>query len=880
MSRARYAARMRVLWVKAPLLLLRYPPLFAALFALAGLAALSAASAPMFRRGVESGSLQAQLRDLSPLAAGLEVRVPAAGVEGDRRRRAAVSRVARDVGGVGTPVVTSMIPVQAGGRVAPGLELIAMARSGALDHVRHVTAGRPGGVWVADSTAKALRLRPGRTLVLTEHIFNGRAPSIAVRVAGVYRTLEADCCGPYWSNWVQDIRSPDPDSPLPPAFVLMPESTLLRVARRLHPIVENRFEIPARTTLTVDDAKQLQARLVALERQITSPGSRVGRKLGCGAGAPACSTSSSLSSALAIATADVAAVSPTIWLLAACGLVVSLGLAVTAGLFLVRRRSDEVNVLFVRGEAAGAFATRVALESVLPATIGAAVGVVASLSLLKLLAPPGAVDSGVVWTGIAYGVAGASLAIAAAAAGAAVAFPRPGRRRSPSRITLRLPWELLAVAATVLLLALLLSGRGLARDSTGATHPRLTVFLLPMVAVTGAAGLATRGGTRLLRGLHTTSPVWLLLALRRLASGRAALVAVVVAVAAAFGMFAYASTLSASLMRSTAEKAYISTGGDVQGIVDPSAGGTRSFPFPVALAQVDQSNVSFDSGAPVDLVSADPAALVRTLRWGNGWPDDPRALLPRLAMRSDRLLAIASRDAPDGTAIIDQGVRIPITIVGRAAIPAARAGRPALLVSSKALRDVAVRNHILYPAPGVSGLVWAKGVPAVVERALRASNLHPFYLTTPEEITKSASVAAAKRSYRYVRVVGIALSLLALVALLLYLQARQRSQLISSAFARRMGLRSRADTWAVAFEAAIVMLFAGLLGGGVAALVAQAVVRHVDSLPQYAPGPVSVVPWTVLVVGLAIAVVAGSLVGAAAAVVARHSDVAEALRLG
>jgi hypothetical protein len=167
-----------------------------------------------------------------------------------------------------------------------------------------------------------------------------------------------------------------------------------------------------------------------------------------------------------------------------------------------------------------------------------------------------------------------------------------------------------------------------------------------------------------------------------------------------------------------------------------------------------------------------------------------------------------------------------------------------------------------------------------VERALAASNLHPFYMTTPGEITRSPSVAAAMRSYRYVRIVGVALSLLTLVALLLYLQVRQRSQLISSAFARRMGLTRRWDTGAVAFEAAIVMLFAGLLGGGVAALVAQAVVKHVDSLPQYAPGPVSVVPWTMLVAGLAIAVAAASVVGSAAAGIARRSDVVQALRLG
>lgn len=873
---------MRVLWGKAPLLLLRYPPLFFALFALAGLAALAAASSPMLRRGIESASLQSQLRDLSPLATGLEVRVPAAHIDGDRRRRAAVVNVARHVDGVGTPVVTSLVPVAAGGDVAPGLELVAMARSGAIDHVRRKTAGPPGGVWISDSTATALRLRPGQTLVLTEHGFSGHAPTIRLRVDGIYRALDKDCCGAYWSNWTQDIRNRNPDLPTPPPFVLMSESTLARVARRLNPIVENRFEFPAKTTLTVDGANHLESRLAALGRQVTSGRSQVGRELGCGTGATqtACSTTSSLTSALAIAATEVAAVSPTIWLLAGCGLLVALGLAATAGVFLVRRRADEVNVLFVRGEAAASFSARVALESVLPAAIGAAAGVAASVALLALLAPPGAVDAGVVSTGVAYGAAAGLLAIAAAAAGAAAAFPRSGHRSDVARLVLRVPWEVLTIAAAVLLLALLLSGRGLAHDATGATHPRLTVFLLPMLAVTGAAGLATRGGTRLLRGLRTASPVWLLLALRRLAGGRAALIAVVVAVAAAFGMFAYASTLSATLMRSAAEKAYVSTGGDVQGVVDPSVGAGRSFPFPVALAQVDQSNVAFDSGTTVDLVSGDPAALASTLRWGDGWPEDPRPLLPRLEAPSERLLAIASPNAPAADAIVAQGVRIPLAIVGRAAIPGSRAGHPALLVSSKALRDLAARRHFLYPAPGVSGLVWAKGRPTVVERALEDSNLHPFYLTTPEEITRSPSVAAAKRSYRYVGLVGIALSFLALVALLLYLQARQRSQLISSAFARRMGLTPRSDTTSVAFEAATVMVFAGVLGGGVAALVARTVVRHVDSLPQYAPGPAPVVPWTGLVVGLGIGVVAAAVIGAFAALVARRSNVAEALRLG
>ena len=61
---------------------------------------------------------------------------------------------------------------------------------------------------------------------------------------------------------------------------------------------------------------------------------------------------------------------PTISLLSAIGLVIAFGLCVAAGLFLVRRRTDEAHVLFTRGEAATVFAARTGLEALLPALAG------------------------------------------------------------------------------------------------------------------------------------------------------------------------------------------------------------------------------------------------------------------------------------------------------------------------------------------------------------------------------------------------------------------------------------------------------------------------------------------------------------------------------
>ncbi len=875
---------MQLLWVKAPLLLRRHPPVLAAVILTTALAALAAAAVPLVRAGVESESLAAQVRAMSPLAAGFEIRVFDTPVAGSSRRQAAADRLARSIDFLGHPVVSSLLPVQVEGS---GLDVVALSRTGAVAHVHHVARAHNEGVWIADSVVKVTHLESGNTLRLTI-VATGRARVVAFPIAGVYRSLEGDRDNPYWANWLQDIRSIDPNSPPPPTFVLMSPAQFGRLARTLLrkvsepfvlPTLESRYEFPVDLRqLSFADAERLDSRFDRLGAQLLQPGNPFGSALNCRP--RTCRTSSSLGAALTIAARDVSAVSPTISLLSGIGLAIALGLSAAAGFFLVRRRADELHVLFARGEAPASFAARTVVESALPALVGGAAGLGAALLALRSLAPSGTVTAETVASGAGRAAVAVAAAVACIAVGALVAFPRRGGARTTrARHLARLQWELAPLAAAAALLAVVLAGKGLASDSTGTAHPRLEVFLVPVLAVAGAAGVAVRLGRRLLAGRGGRMPPAVFLALRRLGSARGLLVAVVVAAATAFGTFAYAATLSASLGRSAAEKAYVGNGSDVQGVVDPAVRLTQPLPFPAVVVEVDETNVSLPSGDAVDLVAGEPRALERTLRWGDGWSNDPRPLVPRLLGGDPHRLRAIATPGVHVDAIFDQGARIPVDVVGHAAVPGASAGRPALLVSRPALHRIARQLRLLDPAPGATGFVWAKGDPRRIMPVLERSSLAPVYLTGLDHIRNSPPVAAAERSYRYVKVIGTAAAVLALVAILLYLQARHRAQLIASALTRRMGLPLAGDAAALVLEAAAVVLFAALVGGAVATATAAPLARHVDSLPQYAPAPVLTVPWSTLGAGLAAAVCAAIVIGAAAVVLASRSNAAEALRV-
>jgi putative ABC transport system permease protein len=107
--------------------------------------------------------------------------------------------------------------------------------------------------------------------------------------------------------------------------------------------------------------------------------------------------------------------------------------------------------------------------------------------------------------------------------------------------------------------------------------------------------------------------------------------------------------------------------------------------------------------------------------------------------------------------------------------------------------------------------------------------------------------------------IGVVTAVIALIGLVLYLQARQRSRELSYALGRRMGLTSGAHRAAVVIEI-LLLLVTALIAGAVLALGTTALIyQRLDPLPDLPPDPTLQVPVSLLLsIAAAIAVCAAA----------------------
>ncbi len=864
-----------------------------AVLAAALLVGLTASSAPFLSTAAGSAALKNRLNELDPLTTGVEIQrdggatwtETATGVM--RRLDAGVAKVATRVGSLGEPIKTLELD-DGSATDARGngfAEIAVMTRTGALDHVK-VLARVPGpGLLIADTTAKALHVRAGGTIRMQTRSVNAPSRTIPVRVAGIYHALAYVPEDPYWANFVAKIYPADPDAPVPTPFAFASRSEFRPSSQAAGRQLPRTDELPVDPAhLTLSGARTLDKRVAGLNTELAAGKTALARQAGC-----PCVVVSSLTAAITLADDNISAISPVVTLLSDIGIAIALAVAAVAGAFGVRRRQTEAALMAARGEHAVVFSARTGLEALLPVIVGATVGLALAVAATGIFAPAGTVDAATFRSGAARTALVALIALVLLAAAAGASFVRLLDTSSDSRRLLRFfPWELVAIGAGVYLFLDIRGGGGLAKSgASGTEHPTLIVFVFPLLLVAGVMGIVARlcrvglrQGFRRARNLPTP----LFTAVRRLAAARGLLVGLTVVLAVAFAAFFYAETINESLKQSTLDKAYIGFGSDAEGQVGQSATVQRSFPFPTTFADYANGAAVFGPGEGIsaDLLTVDPKTLAAAIHWRSAWGRSPAVEMQELASAPPLPLPVIVSDSIPASlrSISIQGTRFPIRIVDRLHAFPGMTTNPLFVTSTASLTAAGRKLHTVNPLLGISrNYIWAKGPPATLVKAFEAPGRDISYVTSIDSFRRDPQTLLATRTYSYVRTVALAAALIALAGLVLYLQARQQSQRIASALARRMGLSAGSEILSLFLELAAILLASAAVGVGVAVAVAAPIVDHVDLLPDFPPASVTIIPWSIAaLLGLALLGLA-AIAASITCLLSRRTDVSEDLRV-
>jgi hypothetical protein len=362
----------------------------------------------------------------------------------------------------------------------------------------------------------------------------------------------------------------------------------------------------------------------------------------------------------------------------------------------------------------------------------------------------------------------------------------------------------------------------------------------------------------------------------------------VAACALSLGIFVYAQTVVHSLERSVIAKSALFVGSNVNGTINSDQEPPEDFPYPITkVTRVVRGGETTANGAQLDLMAVEPATLADAAFWDPSWSElSFGALAERLEAEGDAgepiPVVVAGDRLPDETQIVVDSAPIPIQVVGRSsAFPGMFEDRSLVVASysswERAFDELGIAGPL--ESPGAEAQLWVKGDDERAAAALAASTVRPYSVLTSAEVRQNPSILSATRTFDFLRALGFAAGLLAVVGTLLYLQARQRSRVVSYALSRRMGLAGPVHVAALVLELGAMLLSSLGIGIGLALVAARVVLGDVDPLADIPPDPLFSIPAELLVasaIGLAVASILGGLIASRAA---ERANVSEVMRL-
>ncbi len=901
--RARRDPRVNPLWAKAPFLLLRYPGLFASIAVGAALLALAAAAYPLFISASASELVSVKVQDplVTRWGAGFSYRNRAMPLPGHQRFPDAFERTDRLFGELVAPNPYLQAPVTS--TLGPPIEVAAandtddvrevylFAGEGSDREVEIVSGSHGSGALVPDTTAEALDLAPGDRIVLTAD----RGGTVEVPVDGVYRSLYKGGASGYWRPWYRELIRYCGLCPPPPQPLIVGRDRFLATAAELRiRDAGMAWMAPLRPGLTLDEAEDAAARSLALVDRMGDRETPTGRLFTrcylagfCGSLTQA-TFGGLMGDVLLDVRRRVAAIESPAELLRAAGIAVALAVVAAAGAFAMAARRVESSLLFARGARPATVGARAILEALLPSVVGVAAGLVVAFSLVRWFGPDGAIAADASDQAVRAAAVAAVVSVLAIGLVSAVAFLRQSEHhRGRVRALGKLPWELVLIGLALLVLGRLRDGGAIVVDEAlKAQTPSLLLLVFPILFLAGFVALGARLVillVRWFRGRGVRMAPAPFLAVHRLAARPGLTIALITASGLCLGLFVQSQIVARSMRATVEAKARVYVGSDVQARISDVNATPEAFPLPITRVVRELQAGDIREGITFDLLAIDPATFEGAAFWDGTFAAEPLGVLVR-GLDEERgpglPVVLAAWTGGDPTSITVDTREVPIRVVGRAeAFPGMSSLRP-LVVADQRLFEQAFEGigNPLNSAEA-SHELWIRGDEATATDALSSLDYAPDLILAAEEVMDIPHIAAVIDAFLVMNGLGLVAALLVVAAMLMYLQARQRAEVVSYGLSLRMGMRPSSHLLSVTLEVGAILLFASVAGAAFAVIAAQLVVPLIDPIAAIPPPPLLVVPVVTVIllapVLLLVAIAGGWLTERRA----RSADLGQVMRL-
>jgi putative ABC transport system permease protein len=578
--------------------------------------------------------------------------------------------------------------------------------------------------------------------------------------------------------------------------------------------------------------------------------------------------------------------------LALAGGLFTVGVAAAVGVYWVRRRRTEMRQLASRGVTATSIGARTLLEAAVPVALGAAASWLVVNWVVPLIGPSDLIDTSAKRSAVAALRVGAILGLVVIAISVAWGARREAIQAGGKllRTAARLPWELLILALAGAALYEIVT-RGTTLVSSGGGPPRIDklLILFPILFMLGSAGLLVRGigfalgkVRRRGRGLYVST----FLAFRRLAGATRTGLALLSLTAVSTGLLVYAGALAASAANVIDQKSQAYVGSEtsvVMGGAEPAI--PASFPFPATLVtRIEPIGTLYPVGSSVEILGVDPETFPGAAYWAPSFSDAHlQDLLGRLRGSTTHglpALVLARGEVPSPPVLRAGSALIPFRAVGDLrSFPGVQTAYSVLVVDrqvASSFLEQSEASRLLLPQHVE---LWARGDAGAVQAALRAAGASYTHVVTAQAIRSLPAFLALSWTFGFMRFIGAVVGLISLVGVVLYLQARQRTEELSYALVARMGLSPGAHRRSLALELCVLLELAFLIGGALAVLAARLTFSRLDPIPSLPPSISLSVPLLFLT-GAAVGLLVAGLIGAAQAQwQANRATPAEVIRL-